>query len=126
MACARTELRRDDSDRGAGASGRESPGSGRESLGGPAAGRLPAVPESVVHPVDPAVPELGDLRLDPVAAPEVRHRHRRPLGPALTQFAITVVKLGARADDRGLPAGPGAELRPARPRAEVGFAVGRG
>src|ERR1035441_8425139 len=70
-------------------------GSGREALDHPAAG-LAAVPEAVVHPVHPAVPELEDLRHNPVPAPELRHRDLRSLWPACRQLGMAVLQLEPR------------------------------
>src|SRR6185437_9532577 len=95
--------------------------SGREPLDYPGVSRS-AVPQSVVHPVGPAVPELHDLRRYQVTAPEVGQRYVRTVRPALLHLRVALLKLMPGRDHRRLPARPRRELRATRPGREVRFA----
>jgi hypothetical protein len=49
------------------------------------------VAKAVVQPTWPGLPELYGLRSQQVTTPEVRHRHLRPLRPALKQPLVPVI-----------------------------------
>src|SRR6266542_528450 len=92
--------------------------SGRQPLEDPG-GTGAAVPQPVVQPVRPALPELHLLGNHQVTTPEWRIGHGAALRPACGETLVAVVELGARPQQRGLPARPRADLRSIRPRMEV-------
>src|SRR3954470_21653982 len=94
-----------------------------EALERPAA-VLAAVAQAVVQAAAAPLPELELLRLEQVAAPVLRPRHRAAR-EALLGLGDAMVQVGARADDLALRRGPRRDLAAARARGEVRVALGR-
>src|SRR5262249_56096717 len=86
-----------------------SPWSGRQSFHQPVL-FVAAITQPIVQPVDSALPEFHRIRHNTVTAPEIGHRHRRTLRPALFQPRVRILDLGPGRDHRRLPAPPAPAL----------------
>src|SRR6266566_6377775 len=86
--------------------------SGGQTIDGPAPTHLPGPPlhapvaQPVMQPERTSLPELHRVGFEEIAAPEIGHRDRPGLRPALLELADAVIKDSPRRDHRRLPAGP--------------------